>query len=183
MLYLLGSLCYIDDKRSLEESLCFFDAAIDKDSDHQWAILSRAYCLHDLERWTDAATAYDKVNAACFMGRIVWRYELLLEQRAYCTFRSGSTESALAQFESMLNRWLANPQLAFGLMGLYMAKVATGEFRNPLSTRYAELLENDDCVWLCTANRVSIHAEENETPDSDVGDIRHSSVQTGYGSP
>lgn len=66
--YLMGSLYYIDPVRSVDEALEFFEESIEKDADHQWALLYRAHCLQDLERWTDATSAYDNVNPAYFVG-------------------------------------------------------------------------------------------------------------------
>jgi tetratricopeptide (TPR) repeat protein len=162
VLYLLGSLCYIDPTRTLDESLQFFDSSIENDPNHQWALLYRAHCLHDLERWTDAARAYDNVAPSHFVGPLTWRYELLLEQRAYCVLRSGDKTVALALFEQLLNRWLANPKLEFGMMGIYTSEVATGEFRNQLSTKYDQLIQNDEWAWLDTTKRDSIDAEQTD---------------------
>ena len=153
ILYLLGSRCYIDADRSLDESLRFFNSAIHYAPDHQWALLYRAHCLHDLERWTDAALAYDRIAPSFFVGPLGWRYELLLEQKAYCRFRSGETKAALSEFERLLDRWIANPKLQFGTLGIYTAEVATGELREQLATRYNSLMQNNDWAWLNMAEQ------------------------------
>lgn len=148
VLYLLGSLSYIDSTRTVNESLTFFDEAIGNDSNHQWALLYRAHCLQDLERWADAAAAYDLVNPSYFVGPWVWRYELLLEQTAYCLLRSGGKEAALAQFKRLLNRWNANPELANGLMGIYITDAASGELRGHLWDDLSALVRRESLGWL-----------------------------------
>lgn len=149
VLYLLGWLCYDDPNRTVYEALSFFDESIKNNSDYQWSLLYRAHCLHDLERWADAARAYDRVSPAFFVGPSrVWRYELSLEQRAYCRLRSGDSITALAEFERLLQRWIANPKLAFSMMGVEMRRVARGEFREQLSTKFEELIQHDEWSWL-----------------------------------
>jgi hypothetical protein len=67
---------------------------------------------------------------------------------AYCRFRSGETKAALSEFERLLDRWIANPKLQFGTLGIYTAEVATGELRDQLATRYDSLMQNNDWAWL-----------------------------------
>ena len=157
--YLMGSLCYIDPVRPVDEALGFFEESIGKDADHQWALLYRAHCLQDLERWIDATSAYDSVNPAYFVGPWAWRYELLLEQRAFCLFRSGDKTGATAQFQRVLDRWTASPSLAFGLMGIYTAEVARGELCDQLWARFDELTQHEDWRWLRSAEQNLTHAE------------------------
>jgi|GEM_PF-810434 tetratricopeptide (TPR) repeat protein len=157
--YLMGSLYYIDPVRSVDEALEFFEESIEKDADHQWALLYRAHCLQDLERWTDATSAYDNVNPAYFVGPWAWRYELLLEQRAYCLFRSGDKTGATAQFQRVVDRWIANPSLAFGVMGIYTSEVARGELCDQLWAKFDELTQHEDWCWLRSAEQNLTHAE------------------------
>ena len=151
VLYLLGSLSYIDSTRTVKESLMFFDEAIGDDPNHQWALLYRAHCLQDLERWAAAAAAYDVVNPSYFVGPWVWRYELLLEQRAYCLLRSGDDEAALAQFRRLLDRWTANPELANGPMGVYITDAASGQLRRHLWDDLFGLVRRENLDWFPSA--------------------------------
>ena len=165
VLYLLGSLAYIDADRTLDESLNFFDSAIANEPKHQWSLLYRAHCLQDLERWPDAAVAYDNVDPAYFVGPLAWRYELLLEQKAYCIFQSGDQPKAIEQFHKLLNRWITDPKLGFGMTGIHLSEVATSEFHDQLSARYNELVRHEDWAWLANINSAPVLAEQTDEPE------------------
>ena len=163
--YLMGSLSYIDPDQSISESLEFFEAAIEIEPKHQWSLLYRAHCLQDLQRWSDAAVAYRSVDPAFFVGPLAWRYELLLEQKAYCILRSGDQSKALECFEKLLDRWIKDPKLGFGMLGMYLAQVADNEFQSQLSARYNELTKNDDWAWLKNASPASVRTEHERSAD------------------
>ncbi len=82
---------------------------------------------HDLERWREAAVAYDAVEPAFLVGPRAWRYEHLLEQRADCWLRSGDIARAQSEFEALLDRWEKSPELAAMAWGCHVAEAARGE--------------------------------------------------------
>lgn len=96
-----------DSASSLE--LC--DQAIVHDPDRVWPRIYRAYCLHDLERWEEAALAYAEVPLDQLVGHAAWRGELLVAQRADCLRRAGLADQARAEYERVLTRWEQQPAL------------------------------------------------------------------------
>ena len=112
------------------------------------ALLYRAHFLQDMERWSEACRAYEQVNASFFVGPWTWRYELLLEQKAYCLLRSGNIASATTQFSALLDRWTAHPELARDLLGVYVTEAATGVLREQLWGRLSSLVKREGWDWL-----------------------------------
>lgn len=102
LLYTYGSVLYAD--ADTEAALAAFDAALARAPDHAWARLYRAHCLHDLQRWSEAADAYSRVDPAAFVGDRAWRMELLREQRAFCLLHAGRREQGLALAEEVISR-------------------------------------------------------------------------------
>jgi tetratricopeptide (TPR) repeat protein len=100
--YTYGSALYTDD--DTEGALESFDTALAHAPEHPWARLYRAHCLHDLERWSEAADAYARVDHAVFVGPRAWRMELLREQRAYCLLQAGQREEGLALVQEVVRR-------------------------------------------------------------------------------
>lgn len=84
------------------EALVQYEAALRLAPDYGWAQLYRAHCLHDLERWHEAADAYSRVDLGFFNGPISWRADLLRAQRAYCLVQMGELHQALREFERLL---------------------------------------------------------------------------------
>jgi tetratricopeptide (TPR) repeat protein len=107
-----GMLDYSFDDGSIEAALAAFERAIALDPAHGWSRLYRAHCLHDLERWSDAATAYADVDPSFLTGASAWRYDLLREQRAWCLLQAGDRERALAELLALLHRYETQPRLA-----------------------------------------------------------------------
>jgi tetratricopeptide (TPR) repeat protein len=109
--YCLGHALYMDRALSIEEALTWFDCALPISSTHPWARLYRAHCLHDLERWQEAAQAYAQVPRQPFMGPASWRMHLAAEQQAWCALRAGDIAGARQQFEMILARYEKEPGL------------------------------------------------------------------------
>ncbi len=109
--YCLGYVLYMDRESSIEEALTWFDCALSISSTHPWARLYRAHCLHDLERWQEAAQAYALVPPQPFMGPASWRMDLATEQQAWCLLRAGDIAGARQKFEMILARYEKEPGL------------------------------------------------------------------------
>lgn len=97
---------------STEDALGELERAIELDGSHGFARLYRAHCLHDLERFEEAAAAYDDVPHGAFRGPTSWRMDLLVEQRAHCRGMAGDLDGARADFERVLTRYEREPHLA-----------------------------------------------------------------------
>ncbi|APR75526.1 Hypothetical protein A7982_00872 [Minicystis rosea] len=137
--YVLGMLDY-SRNGSLESALACFERAIRHDPALGWAQLYRAHCLHDLERWAEAAQAYADVDPSYFTGRSAWRYDLLREQRAFCLLQAGDEERALAEFLAILHRYEREPRLARWQLLRELTAAAKGSLHAELSDRFAQLL-------------------------------------------
>lgn len=146
--YLMGYICYLDPQSTIEEALQKFDNAISMDPEYLWALLYRAHCLHDLERWQEAYDAYSCTNPGLFIGSRAWRYELLLEQRAYCLLRSGDVNGASEEFKKLIRRWMNNPKVADYLVGLYIKEVAHGILKEQIGEEFLSLAKLEQWGWL-----------------------------------
>ncbi len=124
--YRLGNLSYEDPDRSIPDALTWFERALALDPRHGWSRLFRAHCLQDLGRWAEAAASYDGLDPAFFVEERAWRYEVVLEARAYCRLEAGDAEAAEAAFDALLTRWESNPQLAEAAWGRYVGRAAAG---------------------------------------------------------
>jgi tetratricopeptide (TPR) repeat protein len=151
--YAYGSALYADDDAEPEEALEAFDAALARDPAHAWS-LYRAHCLHDLERWSEAADAYARVKHSDFVGHRAWRMELLREQRASCLLHAGRVEEGIALAEDVVRRreralacggdWLRSPALHESPRLLVQA-AASGWLPDELRARLeATLTANDE---------------------------------------
>ncbi len=98
----LGAAWYADPDAPVGEALAHFDAALLWDPGDAWARLYRAHCLHDLERWEEAAKAYAEVAYDRLGAHAAWRRWLASEQRGWCLLRAGDVESAEAAFADVL---------------------------------------------------------------------------------
>jgi hypothetical protein len=125
-------------------ALAWYERALFVDPSHGWASLYRAHCLHDLERWAEAADTYSAVDPSFLVGPRAGRYEHLLESRAFCRWRAGETGRAQAEFEELLDRWERNPHLANDAWGHYLAEAATGPLRPLLYERTWVLFRRED---------------------------------------
>ena len=115
--YVLGHAIY--DQGRIEEALEAFVRALELKLDPStaaWANLYKAHCLQDLELWAEALSAYDEVDRSEFTGSSSWRSDVLTEQRAYCLFRTGRKSPALEQLSRILDRYEAEPHLAYWAM-------------------------------------------------------------------
>jgi tetratricopeptide (TPR) repeat protein len=150
--YTLGYVLYLARPSRTTEALAEFELALALDDGHAWANLYRAHCLHDLERWDEAAAAYGKVNAAAFAGHRAWRIELLREQQAYCLLRAGRRDDALRAFTAVIERREAaiskgQDSLDSAVLiepPLLLVEAAKGELRAELFDRVEALVESFD---------------------------------------
>jgi tetratricopeptide (TPR) repeat protein len=138
-----GRLHYGDPESGALEALAQFDRALVEDPGHEWSLLYRAHCLHDLERWPEAAAAYEAVPPAFFVGARAWRYEHLLEQRAWCWLRAGETARAETELDALLTRWERSPALAHEAWGVHVVAAAEGPLRAQLYDRVRALAERE----------------------------------------
>ncbi len=141
VLYTTGYLHYFDPDHSPKEALSYYEQALQIDPQHDWSLLYRAHCFQDLELWTQAAEAYSQVNPAFFVGYRTWRYEHLLEQRAYCWLRAGEIERAQKEFESLLTRWEKNSHLAQKAWAVHIVEAAQGPLHEVLYSRILALYQ------------------------------------------
>lgn len=133
-----------------EQAMFHFEDAIEIDSKLMWAVLYRAHCFHDLEKWADAVVAYEAVDLSFFKGYQQWRADLSRDQLAECYLRNGQREQALAGFLAALKRYesnagtLENPN--------YLVRAAKGELRDEIAERTIALLKRDE--WFEDAQSV-----------------------------
>jgi hypothetical protein len=142
--HVLGMLDYSFRHGSIASALTCFERAVTLDPSFGWARLYRAHCLHDLERWPEAAEAYSDVDPSFFVGGRAWRYDLLREQRAWCLLQAGNREPALAEFLAILHRYEVQPELARYQLLRELTAAAEGPLRAELSDRLARLLRAID---------------------------------------
>lgn len=128
----LGWVTYHDRERTTEEALEHFELAIQLDEQGTaaqsegsgWSLLYRAHCLHDAERWHEAAQAYGCVPGDLFDGSGAWLRETVMEQHAWCLLESGDRGQALRMFERVLERYEAVPTLAFDTCMPFLTRAA-----------------------------------------------------------
>lgn len=162
--YLLGSLAYEDSSRGIPEALEYFEKAIEVDPKHPWAMLYRAHCLQDLERWKEASKAYGDVDPSFFEGPLAWRYEALLEQRAYCSLQAGDARAAADQFRVFLKRWATASEHGRLHLGECSTQSISGDpIRSKLWTDLAALAERNEWPWLSSAME---EVPNNEVPNN-----------------
>lgn len=150
--YTLGHVLYCAWPSRTEEALVEFERALGLDDADPWANLYRAYCLHDLRRWREAADAYVRVNGRAFVGAKAWRVEFLREQQAYCLLRAGDRNKALAGFVEVLHRReaaIARGEDSLKSPALYeppvlLVEAARGELRAELYERVQALIKSFD---------------------------------------
>jgi len=127
----------------------WFERVLELEPEHGWALLYRAHCLHDRERWSEAVAAYEAVPLQTFEGPKMWRVDLLLEQKAYCRLRAGDREGALMDFSRFLERLEKEPHRA-DMLPLRLAREACeGPLRDELSAtfdRIGKIVEQTACM-------------------------------------
>ncbi len=136
--YALGKWHY--EFGTTEDAALEFDRALQIEPDFGWAALFRAHCLHDQERWSEAAAAYSAVPLETFKGPRAWRVDIVLEALAYCRLRAGERSSALADFTRLIERLTKDPHRAEMLDLRYLHKACTGPLRSDLLGSYTKLL-------------------------------------------
>ncbi len=137
---LVAQIRYNDPDGALAEALADAERALVLDPAHFWAQWHRAACLRELERWADAVEAYSAMSPAEFTGYRVWRYELLLESRAYCQLRAGRRHAAVREFHALLERYEKNPHLAKEAWWVDVVEAAAGPLKAALAARAKPLV-------------------------------------------
>lgn len=138
--FVLGHLHYFNPQRGAAEALECYDRAVALEPRNGWALLYRAHCLHDMERWAAAADAYAAVPREHYQGHSAWRYIVALEQRADCLLRAGARARALAAFRDVLARLARDPaQLEHAALTM-LVEAAAGPLRDELSAPLERLL-------------------------------------------
>ena len=134
-----------------KQALVHFEDALELEPKLMWARLYQAHCLHDLERWPDAVTAYEAVDLSFFKGNTQWRADLMRDQLSECYLQSGSREKALAGFLAVLKRYESNA----GMLELpqYLTRAAKGELCDELATRTIALLKKEQ--WFDLAQSIA----------------------------
>lgn len=100
--HLLGRIAYVGDRP--EEALAHFEAAVVCEPGYVWSQLFRAYTLHDLSRFTEAADAYEAVDLSQMTGDRAWRLEDMRDNLAECLYQSGRIEAAVEQWQAAIDR-------------------------------------------------------------------------------
>lgn len=161
MHFLVGHVAYMDRSSATEEALAACSRALELQPEHAMARLYRAHCLHDLERWAEAADAYAEATLASFSRSNRWRKALAREQRAYCMWRGGEVDQARVVFEELLRHRKAvvarcnEEELAerahpvLREPPIYFAEaVVSGEFGSELAEGLRQHLETLDQLWV-----------------------------------
>lgn len=131
---LLGALTYFDPAGDVEVALEHFGAAIDHGHLAGWAPFYRACALHDLARWPEALAAYDAIPAEWFADpERAWRYEVYLDQRAWCALQAGQRERAVKEFLALIARYLDDPELREDAWAEYLREAAAGPLKAELA--------------------------------------------------
>lgn len=136
--YLYGYLFYLSKAKTTADALKLFEKCLQLDPGHAWAKLYQAHCFHDLGDFPAAYQAYDEVNPANFSGSISWRYEILLEQRAFCAFQFDKNLGSELHLQ-LLERWEKDPNLLKHAWAKDFIKVAQTELRSLLYDRALNL--------------------------------------------
>ena len=129
------------DMGNSEVALVHFQDAIGIEPKLMWAILYRAHCLHDLERWADAAEAYEAVDLSYFDRHLQWRADLLRDQLAECYLMSGQREKAMSGFLAVLRHYESNERTL--QTPDYLIRAAKGGLRNEIAERTTALLKKE----------------------------------------
>ncbi|MEZ4339375.1 MAG: tetratricopeptide repeat protein [Sandaracinaceae bacterium] len=122
-----------------EDAAEWFEQTLALDPDHGYALLFRAHCLHDQERWGEAVEAYRAVPLETFEGPKAWLVEIVQEAQAYCLLRAGDRAGALREFERLLERFEREPRRAEMLALRYLTKACRGPLREELWPAYCRL--------------------------------------------
>lgn len=166
--FLFGYIAYMEYPSATLEGLESCTRAVELRPEHGLARLYRAHCLHDLERWSEAAEAYAGLEAPQVERPQRWRVELAREQRGHCLWRAGQPRRARELFEAQLaRRERAVTQSTPEELELrespvlreppvYMAEALfSGDFGEALLARLRRHLERLDQQWVLELDRVT----------------------------
>ena len=138
---ILAQMRYRDPNGDLEEGLADCERALEQDPANGWAQYHRACILQALERFQEAAQAFEDVNFAFFTGERSERLERILEARAVCLLLAGHRDLAVKEFEALLSRYERSPSLARNARWWDIVEVATGELKEELGVRAKALVQ------------------------------------------
>ena len=124
---------------AIEDAAEWIERAIALEPGHGDALLYRAHCLHDEERWVEAVEAYRAVPLETFEGPRAWLVDVVLEAQAYCVLRAGDRAGALREFERLLERFEREPQRAEMLALVYLTEACREPLRAELWPAYCRL--------------------------------------------
>jgi len=124
----LGRIRYASNR--FEEALGCFEQSLANDPKEMWAALYRGHCLHDLNRWDEAVSAYQQVDRSYFDGDRSWRAVLLRDQLAVCQYFAGNQQESIELFEKCFHQYESNP----GLLPI-IENAKSGALRTPATAR------------------------------------------------
>ena len=138
-------LCHIgqwhyDYGESLDEAASWFERALALEPRHHTALLYRAHCLHDAERWHEAIAAYQALPLDSFKRSAAWLVDVILEAQSYCQLRAGDAVAALDGFRRLLDRLEKEPMRALPMKLQYLREASQGPLRLELGERYTAFI-------------------------------------------
>jgi len=136
--YSLGKWHYLFGQ--LEEASTWFERTLAIDAEHGWALLYRAHCLHDAERWAEAVEAYAAVPLEAFHGPRAWRVDMILEAQGYCRLMAGDREGAVVDLSRLMERLDTEPHRAEPLLLKWLGKACLAALEPELGARYRALV-------------------------------------------
>lgn len=136
--YSLGKWHYVFGE--LGEARHWFDETLKLEPDHGWALLYRAHCLHDLERWREAVTAYVAVPLATFERHRAWHVDVILEAQGYCRLMAGDREGAVSDLSRLIERLDKEPHRAEPLLLKWLGRACLTALEGELGAAYRALM-------------------------------------------
>lgn len=124
------------DLGATEDAAEWFERALALKPDHGYALLYRAHCRHDQQRWNEAVEAYRAVPLETFSGPKAWLVDVVQEALAYCLLRAGDRDGALLEFGRLLKRFEKEPHRAKLLALAYLTEACNGPLRAELWSEY-----------------------------------------------
>ncbi len=117
----------------------WFERAIDVRPGYADALRYRAHCLHDRQRWREAALAYAAVPLKSFVGFRATLVDTVQLSRAYCLMRSGDLAGASVLFARLLTRFTRDPESTEDLQLRYLSEACLGPLRDALWFDYMRI--------------------------------------------
>lgn len=123
-----------------DEAASWFERTIELEPRHHTALLYRAYCLQDAERWTEAIAAYQALPLDAFKGSAAWLVDEILEAQSFCQLRTGDPVAAVDGFRRLLDRLEKEPMRGLPMKLQCLREAAQGPLRLELGERYAAFI-------------------------------------------